>query len=63
MAYNTINLTSFVLGLFLVTLPLWLMERSNSRWIWPYLTLILLSIMVVNYEGLQAFADYLKKEF
>lgn len=62
MAYVNINLTSFVIGLFLVTLPLWLMERSNSRWMWPYTILILLSIMVVNYDGIQAFSNYLQKE-
>lgn len=54
--YNKINFSQFLLGGFIVTLPLLAIKRED--WKNGYVLLILISFAVFNYKGLQKFTNY-----
>jgi hypothetical protein len=63
MAYVKLDLLPFTLALFVVTIPVWILERQAPKWVWPYVFLIVLMMLTVNYPGITQFSNFLKKEY
>lgn len=53
--YADIPLSRFVMGMVGAAIPLVLMD--NPKWQWRYITLIVVSIIIVNYKSIQKFSQ------
>lgn len=62
MSYSNINWTSFLIGLVIVIVPIPFLYnvQGGRKWVYPYVGLILLSMLITNYNGVDKFNEYVK---
>ena len=61
MGYQRINFWRYALGVAVVSLPAFMLEQEDRGWAWRYVALIVLMMVVTNYEGVARFTAFLQR--
>jgi len=62
MAYENIEFWKFGLAIAVTAVPLTFLERTNPRWAWAYVLVLLLGFATANARGLTKASNYFSKE-
>lgn len=61
--YVKLDFWRFLIGLVVVALPAWMLDRSGRQdQANTYVWLILLSLLIANWRGVEAFTDFIRRE-
>ncbi len=60
--YQRIEPWRFALAATIVAAPAAFLERSDERWAWRYVVLILLMMAIANWRGLEATSKFVRRE-